>query len=468
MKIRKLVLLICSLIFQLITIISVSYAFITNNLQAYVTGIEINVELTSGLAVSTNGQTFSSNLTQNQIKEAIVVKYLGYSYSSDGTIVDKTLNRVEDFTQDLVDTKFAEIVLKPVTTNDARNFYIDKNNYKSSSTMYRTTNVEEGRYISFDLYFKALDNSVNVFYSASNYNYDESGNRIKKFSIQGENITSSLDETSTSYLHNNLITMDSQGNALTINGGTNELTFNPGDAIRFSSYVEKYESETSEDGSVTYTDALKIYELNYGLGSYATTLDSSYYDSNYLDASRYDASKNAQQTYRLYSSDYTEAKYRAGTPNYNSLPYTYKGFDTYESANLLTLDSKDDVKKATFTFWIEGWDADCFDGLISNNVSINMAFTTNISAYYEQLKTVNYHYGENNETVKTLHYFDINSQLLKDIYLPSYYSDDDKVLESLKDKKFKGWYLENSDKEFDFNVLYNTLETTFDLYAKWE
>lgn len=467
MKVRKLVLLVCSLIFQLITIVSVSYAFITNNLQAYVTGIEINVELTSGIAVSSNGQTFSSNLTQQQIKEAIVVKYLGYSYSSDGTIVDKSLNRVEDFTQDVVDSKFAEIVLKPVTTNDAKTFYIDKNNYKGS-IMYRTCDVEDGRFISFDLYFKALDNEVNVFYSASNYNYDESGNRVKKFSINGDTITSSLDETSNAYLKNNLITMDSQGNAVTINGGSTELTFNPSDAMRFSSYVEKYESSTSEEGIVTYTDTLKIYELNYGLGSYATTLDSSYYDTKYLDASRYDAAKNAQQTYRLYSSDYTESKYRVNTPNYNLLPYTYKGFDTYESANLLTLDAKDDVKKATFTFWIEGWDADCFDGLISNNVSINMAFTTNISAYYEQLKTINYHYGENNETVKTLHYFDINSQLLKDIYIPSYYDNNDKVLESLENKKFKGWYLENSNTEFDFNTLYNTLETTFDLYAKWE
>ncbi len=468
MKLRKLVLLAGSLTFLLITIISTTYAFLTNNLFAYVTGIEINVELTSGIVASTNGTTFASNLSENQIKEAIVVKYLGYSYSSDGTVVDKSLNRVENFTQDTINDEFAKIVLKPVTTKDAKTFYYDKNNFKSGSKMYRTCDVEDGRFISFDLYFKALDNEVNVFYSASNYNYDAEGNRVKKFSIQGDTITTSTNEKEYSYLHNNLITIDSLGNAKTINGGSSDLTFNPGDAVRFSSYVEKYESSTDEAGITSYTDQTKIYEINYGLGSYATTLDSAYYDTKYLEASRYDAAKNAQQTYRLYSADKSDDAYRAETPSYNSLPYTYKGFDTYESANLLTLDAKDDVKKATFTFWIEGWDADCFDGLISNSISINMAFTTSISSYYEQIKTVNYHYGENNEQTMTLSYFDINSQELKDIYLPSYYGDDEKVYESCKDKKFKGWYLENSDTEFDFNILYDTLVTTFDLYAKWE
>ncbi len=467
---KKIIYLSGSLFFLLLTIISSTYAFLTINLSAYVTGMEINVEIADGISISSNGLSYGSSLTEAQIREAIVVKYLGYSYSNEGVVVDKAGEIVSDFSKDYIDEKFAEIILKPVTTSDAKTFYYDKYPFNNGNTNYRTCDETDGRYVSFDLYFKALDNKVNVFYSASNYNYDDTGNKVSKFSITGEKITTSTNERNQAYLHSNLTTIDSAGNALVVSAGSSDLTFSPADAMRFSSYVEKYEKTTDSAGNIVYQDSSKIYEINMGLGSYATKLDSSYYDSYYLQASQLDASKNAQETYRINSKSTSldDINYFDSASSYAGMPLTYKAFDTFESANLLTLDNKDDVKKATFTFWIEGWDADCFDGLISNNISINMAFTTNIATYYEELKTVNYHYGENNELTYTLNYFDINNQMLKDIFIPSYLDENDEVIESYKNKKFKGWYLEGSDTEFDFSVIYDTLVQTFDVYAKWQ
>ena len=121
-----------------------------------------------------------------------------------------------------------------------------------------------------------------------------------------------------------------------------------------------------------------IYELNdavngaSNLGSYASTYseehaltDSDYsFEQDCLYGTRYSAS----YTYytNLKQSDSLKNKLIA----YSDLPTTIKdltskddnGNFTYNK-RITTLSSGEDGKPITFRIWLEGWDADCFDGL---------------------------------------------------------------------------------------------------------
>ena len=467
---RKIILFALSVIVCLISCVTFTYAWLQINIATYVTGLDIHVELASGINVSVNGADYSSTITEDKIREAIVVKYLGYSYrESDGAILDKSGSVANNFTKDYIETKFAEIVLKPVSTLNGST-YTDKYN--------RDVYITDGQYISFDLYFKALDNDVDIYYNSSNYNYDDLGNKVSKFKISSEKIQSSTDETSSSYLTSNLTTIDSLGNAREILAGSSDLEFSAADAMRFTTYVSEYEAITQTDslgntsyvydesGNLTYNDSLKFYELNEGLGSYATDLDSTKYSSMYLNASYYDVTKNAQATYcanSAYNGAASSDDLKKYALSYDSIPYTYKSFETQEAGKLMSLENKGRVKKATFTFWVEGYDADCFDVLISNKVSINMTFTTNYSTLFEKLNTVNYHEGEDYTKTTTLHYYDLTTTGISDILLP----------QPISGKTFKGWYYYKDGFEeltpFDFSLVNNeTLVHEFDVYAYFE
>jgi hypothetical protein len=41
----------------------------------------------------------------------------------------------------------------------------------------------------------------------------------------------------------------------------------------------------------------------------------------------------------------------------------------------MTVKSGTDITKVTFRFWLEGWDADCFDGL-TKSINVNLTFTS--------------------------------------------------------------------------------------------
>ncbi len=77
-----------SLITLIITSIAATYAWMSVNLATYVQNMQLTVHTGNGIAVSKDGVNFSSNLSENEIKEAVVVKYLGYTYNSDGQIVN--------------------------------------------------------------------------------------------------------------------------------------------------------------------------------------------------------------------------------------------------------------------------------------------------------------------------------------------------------------------------------------------
>jgi hypothetical protein len=110
---RKLILLMVSLITLIITSIAATYAWMSVNLATYVQNMQLTVHTGNGIAVSKDGVNFSSNLSENEIKEAVVVKYLGYTYNSDGQIVNSN-NEIVNLTQKDIKDYFSQIAFSTV------------------------------------------------------------------------------------------------------------------------------------------------------------------------------------------------------------------------------------------------------------------------------------------------------------------------------------------------------------------
>ena len=420
---RKIFLLALSIVFLLLTTATFTFSWLSINTSAYVTNLELEVSQGDGILASIDGQNFYSEIDSSQIKQAVVMKYLGYSYE-DGVLVDENSNKV-DLLDSEIETYFNNLKFDTVTTMDGKKFY----GYNSSST-----DVTDGSYIMFDLWFKGEQDDTSIYFNYSKVNYDSDGELIKNTSISGTSVTTTSDSTKASYLAANLTTLDSEGNALVVKSGSEGLEINSKNAMRFSTNVN---------------DEIKIYEPNIGLGSYATDLDSSNYQDMYLESSYYDSNKNAAFTYinNLKPSSQLEAL------SYSDIPYTYKDFYTYEADHIVTIDSMNDAQKVTFTFWLEGWDADCFDAIVGQSTTISLAFTTNIVTMYQVLQTVNYHNGDDTITFNYYDYESINP------YLPY----------TSEGKKFKGWYTDETYTEkFDFDSIIETsLVTEYDCYALW-
>ena len=162
------------------------------------------------------------------------------------------------------------------------------------------------------------------------------------------------------------------GQIVTLHGPTDEnpsgdsFTVYGANALRLS-----ITDENALDASGGASGSL-IYELNdyengdKNFGSYATTYSEAYCTANDLTFEPelkllYGYECNAMYTY------YTHLK--QSTALFNSLmniderPATIKDLTGVDNKAFTTLSSGEDGKLITFRIWLEGWDADCFDGL---------------------------------------------------------------------------------------------------------
>ncbi len=433
---QRLVISFVTLIFLFITCITTTFAWTITNARAYLANVEVEISAGDGILISVKPNTgFKSTLSEEEICESIVIKYMGYKYVDD-LLVDKDNNRV-DLTSSDVLNKFKEIKLETTTSCDGVNFY-DFNGEKQDPT--------GAKYVNFDLYFKALENEeesdTNIFFNYSRFNYDESNTLVKQTRIltgEEDKIISTNDTTKANYFKGDFTTIDSLGNKKTVYKGEEGFELYAANAARMSTTCVEF------DTSVT-----KIYETNIGLGSYASDLDSEKYkNSMYLEASYLDKNKSASYTYLTSINNGLEVE-RAKVA-VSDIPFTYKDFYTYEADHIVSI-KKGQIKSVNFSVWLEGLDADCFDAIIGSSLRIDLAFTTKSQTMYEKLKTINYH--SNSETL-SLSYYDYDKF---NIYLPL----------NGKDAEFMGWYTDETYTTlFDFSSVIDSLNTNFDVYAKW-
>lgn len=194
------------------------------------------------------------------------------------------------------------------------------------------------------------------------------------FDATGEKIISAQDTISTA---SKVIVADN-GKALTLintNTGTRVLLENIGVD---SSMVDISNIKISRDA---------IYELSedsaYDLGSYATDYKSSEYvaDGTLTDLDKlYNSNVNAMYTYYNNRRPYDTLEDKL--LKYNDKPVAIRKLvkeqDIINGENphyIVSVDSGSVSTKLTFRFWLEGWDADCFDG-ISKSIKVNLSFTS--------------------------------------------------------------------------------------------
>ena len=133
-----------------------------------------------------------------------------------------------------------------------------------------------------------------------------------------------------------------------------------------------------------------IYEISddrkYDLGSYATNYDA-YCASNgitpdSLEHNLYDCNSTAQYTYynnlRSYAKQ-TPMEY-SSLQSFNVINHLITNAENKDENSeyyqkrqyFTTIKSGDKPHKLTFRFWLEGWDADCFEG-ISSSIRVNLS-----------------------------------------------------------------------------------------------
>ena len=416
---KKLIICIITLSLLIVTLVTSTWAYI-NYLEAYVSNIQFEAQSDGYAYMSVDGVNYSLDLGLEDIKKAVVAKYYNYEFDSTGSFVDTAGNQVS-LKDKQIDLAYKRIQFSPLTSSDGINM-----KYVNSSGETSSISASSGMYVSFDLYFKSIvDEDFNLYFNTDDINTDLNESVVKITSEE------SLVNSSNFSLTNGFSCYNFTNGDIINYGNESELTIKAADAIRFSTTIE---------------DKTKIYEPNLGLGSYATDLDSDLYSGNFKTySSRFDSDKNAAFTYtKNYGYEYEPLAYE-------DMPNTYQSFEEMDSLEIVSFSAKDEVKMVNFNFWLEGYDADCFQAITGSVVKILLSFrgSNTLETY-----TINYH---DEEEISSIEY--INSAIK---------TGNTPLFPVKKGYVFEGWYSDNSyQTEFDFDEVIVINNQVRNAYAKW-
>jgi len=348
MKLRiKIFISIMTLLLVLTTFSTTTYAWFKINSQASVEGFDFTVVGGEGFLVSLDGKTYRNDLKKNDILNKIIENYDKEKYVvNDGKLCyvasGQELNNSqrEKILED-------EIQMLPLTSTDGITLK-DLNNSVAST--------KSGRYYEFSVYFKATSNKQEDDMTYNIYLNDRTtkltdGEIVNPTSIKSEDATEVI-------LRAPMNTFNADGSVKSLLED-DAIKVYSSNALRFSTQDTSLESPLAN-----------IYELSddseYEYGSYASDYDGEDVELKKL----YSKDLSAMYTYRnnLLGMD-TLADL---LPSYNSLPKTIRSLED-ENPIITTVSSGSEAKLVTFRFWLEGWDADCFDGL-AKSINVNLTF----------------------------------------------------------------------------------------------
>lgn len=337
---RKLILSIGTATMTAACLTTSTYAWFARNGDAIVEEMDLNLETGSGLLVSLDGINFSQDITFEMIK-AKIEENTGQEY-------DKL--------------KFKPVTLKHddngkvlFNTSNYPVFEKDKLEYqelpgKDYINKHAFEDAQVGDYLQFDIWFRLESNDQksgnwDLFFSKTrSNNLDENGNIL-----DDELKTGIVGKTITTKLNNNMTTLDHEYHH------DEYVTFRPVDAMRMGVRSNNY---------------FRIYEPKVGLGSAAIPGA----DPDGVHS----FTKNAMISYynNLYpKAPFKEAdfvnKYNESYEGFNTVSDSPDGTSCYTLERLHKFDYANDIEnhyedvKLTFVMWLEGWDADYFDGIDS-------------------------------------------------------------------------------------------------------
>ena len=353
--IRKLVLSIFSLMVVIVCFTTTTYAWFKNYATVKVESFEFKATSGIGFLVSIDNVNYSNDLNKDQLLNAVLL-------AQDALETNKKFD---------YDAKTQKLYHKgtafEITTEEKLNFFkqtklIPRTSFDGIklTDMYNAEAVaNDGSYVEFNVYFKATSEVAE-----DNKIYDIYLNGEDKTLIDGR-VVNKTTITSLDVTHNRLY-----ASLKTFNRNSamlEEQVYNSGDTI------DVYSSNAirmSIQDTTLETPKAAIYELTneYDLGSYATD----YNGDNVALSKLYDSRYNAGFTYYNNLRRYNQISAIA----YDTKPSTYRDItDVTKLEKVTRVKSGEEGKKVTFRIWLEGWDADCFDG-IAKNINVALSFTS--------------------------------------------------------------------------------------------
>lgn len=346
---RKIVISIVTIV-MLITVFTTStYAWLVTTKQVSVNNFQFNAHGGEGFLVSVDGENFHNDLTTEQMMMAIVKGYDRNRYEiENNTLYDTSGERRELYYDDMEDILSNDILLYPVTTTDGVSFTNLVNN---------TIDASSGQFLEFDIYFKATsadasDQFTYDIYICGEDIIQENGKTIDKTTIESQ-------EVDVIPLMDNMILYDGTEEGLLAGPNEDKKTVDvyTSNAIRYSVV-----DTTNETPAIIYEPTNE-----HDLGSYATDYSGNDAELNKL----YNAKYNAMYTY--YNNIRENAQLGNKLLSYEDKPDTVR--ELTEDTIITRVSAGSGINKLTFRFWLEGWDADCFDGL-SKSINVKLLFNS--------------------------------------------------------------------------------------------
>ncbi|MGM9972172.1 MAG: hypothetical protein ACI35W_07165 [Anaeroplasmataceae bacterium] len=326
---RKLLMSILSMAFAVVALGTTTYAWFTMNATA-TADLKVNVQGgTNGVLLSTDGKTFSSDVTiltdsSNQALTGLELQPLTYDYAT-----------------------------TPVATPTAFKKF-------SNNAIVEAGTGASSMYLQFDLYVCTSGPSQSVYFSST-------GNTVES------------DYADKSYVILNDFSYD-DGSFI---GGT-AVKVDAVNALR--SIVEVYEGSEERDTMQKLCKGGQKPENAVEWGTSERVLNIFGFDngvtlkagngSNTADDLAYNFGQTLGETNaaNAYLSAVSDGALNG--VSYPTEPTLTTGFGTEANAIYTSANTSNLVYRVRFTFWLEGFDADCFDAIMGQTLTINLSFTT--------------------------------------------------------------------------------------------
>lgn len=359
---RKLFLSIFTLLLTIVTLGSVTFAWMSLNSEAWVEGMQFQATGGDGFLISVDNTIYKTSLSKADIVKSIVKNYSNDQYTFDeyGNLIDHNKQVISDY--EAIFEK--NIKLYPCTS------YGSANQFLLTKLTGEAVNPSEGQYIQFDIFFKPtseMKRSIDIYLNGEEDRVmTQKGTEYKI--PQTKISTERLDEIklpSSLTTYNIDVNDPDYGQSISMESG-NVLTVRSSNALRLGFKCEQDEQAT-------------IIELSdeYDLGSYSTNIKdytdetNSLYQPDMLYDVKYDATKNAMFTF------YNGLKNNSLTAiDYTKIPVTVTSLLNEQGKNrvkVCSLGAEGNEVKVTFKLWLEGWDADSIEG-IAEKILVQLAF----------------------------------------------------------------------------------------------
>lgn len=337
---RKIFMGAMSLLLLVTTFTTTTYAWFKINSSASVSGFDFQVNGGEGFQVSVDGIHYYRDLTLNQIKQAILISYDGDTYSIQNEKLMYSESNTEVSSESIDQIINQNILLLPRTSTDG----IQLEDLYGASAL-----AKDGSFVEFGVYFKTTSTKAedemryDIYLSGQEVLLND-GTTVSPTRIESAEKTDVILKAAMCTASGNLQAGDT-------------ITVYSSNAMRMS----------VQDTSLE-TPSATIYELTneYDLGSYATDYSGENEELNRL----YNADMNAMYTY--YNNLRPSAQIKK--LDYEQTPQTIRSL-TGDIPKITTVESGANANLITFRFWLEGWDADCFDGL-DKSIRVKLSFTS--------------------------------------------------------------------------------------------